>query len=152
MDDFEKVDSYGEYHYIPKCFLEYPVRIVVPAATKRVDMLYSNNVKSFVGAVPRKKYQLVNSNIPISVPRPKLHQNLNLSVANLFHAIKIYSDFRFSINGGLAYNENIGEFMLADTYVGNNALELDLHIFNTYFNDCEFPEYLKILKTRLKEL
>ena len=150
LDDFEKVDSYGECHYIPKCFREYPVRIAVPATTKRVGMLYSNNVKLFVGAVPRKMYRLDSSNVPVSVPRPKLHQNLHLSVANLFHAVKIYSDFQFYINGGLAYNENIGEFILADTYVGDDAPELDLHIFNNYFYDCDYPEYLEILKNRIK--
>jgi hypothetical protein len=144
-----KMVSYGENHYLPKCFEKYPVRIAVPATSKRNDMLYSNNIKLFVGAVPRKMYQLDNSDVPISVPRPKLHQNLHLSVANLFLGIQSFSEFQFYINSGLAYNENIGEFILSDTFVGNNALELDLHIFNTFFNECEYPEYLDILKSRL---
>jgi len=144
LNEFEKIDSRGEYHYIPKCFLKYPVRIAVPAASKRAGMLYSNNIKLFFGAVPRKMYQLDNAGAPAIVPRPKLHQNLHNSVASLFLAVKNYSDFHFFINGGLAYNENAGEFILTDTFVGNNALELDLHIFQTFFNDCEYPEYLNI--------
>jgi len=151
LDEYEKVESYGECHYIPKCFQKYPVRVAIPAASKRKDMLYSNNIKLFVGAVPRRMYQLDDSDVTSGVPRPKLHQNLHLSVANLFLAIKKYSEFQFYINGGLAYNENIGEFILADTFVGNNALELDLHIFHTFFNDCEYPEYLDILKARISK-
>jgi len=27
-------------------------------------------------------------------------------------------------------------------------LELDCHLFQTYFNDCDYPEYLDILKTK----
>jgi hypothetical protein len=149
LEECDEVISYGEYHYIPKCFREYPVRIAIPATSKRNDMLYSNNIKLFFGAVPRKMYQLDDSDVPIDVPRPKLHQNLHLSVANLFLAIKSYSEFQYYINGGLAYNENIGEFILSDTFVGNNALELDLHMFHVFFSDCEYPNYLEILKTRL---
>ena len=148
LDEFEKIDSYGECHYIPKCFQEYPVRVAIPATSKRVDMLYSNNIKLFFGAVPRKMYQLDNSDVSIGLPRPKLHQNLHLSVANLFLAIQSYSPFQFYINGGLAYNENKGEFFLTETFIGNDALELDCHLFQTFFNDCEYPNYLDILKTR----
>ena len=63
FEDSEEVNSYGECHYIPKCFKDYPVRISMPAASKRNNMLYSNNVKLFVGAVPRRLYQLDDSNI-----------------------------------------------------------------------------------------
>jgi len=148
LDEFEKVDSYGECHYIPRCFREYPVRIAVPSASKREGLIYSNNIKLFFGAVPRKMYQLDSSAVPIGVPRPKLHQNLHLSIANLFLAIQNYSPFQFYINGGLAYNENKGEFFLTETFIGNDALELDCHLFQTFFNDCEYPDYLDILKTR----
>jgi len=143
-----KVVSYGENHYLPKCFEKYPVRIAIPATSKRNDMLYSNNVKLFVGAVPKKLYQLDDSDVPIDVPRPRLHQNLHLSVANLFFAVNEYSPFQFYVNGGLSYNENIGEFTFAETFVGNDALEMDLHLFQNYFSDCEYPDYLDILKTR----
>ena len=148
LEDCDEVVSYSEPHYIPKCFQEYPVRIAVPSASKREGMIYSNNIKLFVGAVPKKMYQLDDGNVQESVPRPKLHQNLFLSVANLFLAIQNYSPFQFYINGGLAYNENKGEFFLTETFVGNDALELDCHLFQTFFNDCEYPGYLNILKTR----
>jgi len=149
LEDCEEVVSYGEFHYIPKCFREYSVRIAVPAASKREGMIYSNNIKLFFGAVPRKMYQFDNKNVPRGVPRPKLHVNLFLSVVNLFFAIQEYSPFQFYVNGGLSYNENKGEFVLPKTYVGNDALELDCHIFQTFFSDCEYPDYLGILQAKL---
>ena len=148
-EDFDEVLSYGEKHYIPKCFKEYPIRIAIPATTKREGMIYSNNIKLFVGAVPQKMYQLDGADAGGAVPRPKIHQNLHLSVANLFLAVESYSSFQFYINGGLSYNENIGKFRFKELFIGNDALELDCYIFHNYFNNCEYPDYLDILKSRI---
>jgi len=148
LEDCDEIVSYGEFHYIPRCFREYPVRIAVPSASKREGLIYSNNIKLFVGAVPRKMYQLDDFNANEGAPRPRLHQNLPLSVANLFSAIQNHSPFQYYINGGLAYSESKGEFSLNETFFGNDALELDCHIFQTFFNDCGYPEYLDIIKTR----
>jgi hypothetical protein len=150
LEDSEEVVSNGEKHYIPKCFKEYPVRVAIPAASKREGMVYSNNIKLFVGAVPRRKYLFDGTDASEGVPRPKIHQNLHSSVACLFLAINGYSPFQFYINGGLSYNENKGEFTIKELLVGNNALELDCHIFHKYFDDCEYPEYLNILKKQLR--
>jgi len=148
LENCDEVLSYGEPHYIPRCFQEYPVRIAVPSASKREGLFYSNNIKLFVGAVPRKMYQLDDVHAPKGPPRPKLHQNLSLSVANLFLEMQNYSPFQFYINGGLAYNENRGEFILNEIFVGNDALELDCYLYQTFFSDCEYPGYLDILKAR----
>ena len=148
-EDSEEVLSYDEKHYIPKCFKEYPIRIAIPATSKREGMIFSNNIKLFVGAVPRKMYQLDGVDAGISAPRPRIHQNLHLSVANLFLAIQSYSPFQFYINGGASFNENIGEFSFSETFVGNDALELDCHMFKAFFNDCEYPDYLDILRARV---
>ena len=150
-EDSEEVLSNGEKHYIPKCFKEYPVRIAIPAASKREGMVYSNNIKLFVGAVPRKMYQIDNTDASNGIPRPKIHQNLHLSVANLFLAVKSYSSFQFYINNGLSYNENIGEFNIRELFLGNDALELDCHIFQKYFSNCDYPEYLDILKNGISK-
>ena len=148
-EDYEEIISYGEHHYIPKCFKNYPIRIAMPAASKRKDMYYSNNIKLFVGAVPRKMYQLDDARANIHAPRPRLHQNLDASIASLFNAMEVYSPFHFYINGGLSFNENIGEFRFDEIFVGNDALELDLHIYQNFFSDCTYPEYLDIIKSRL---
>lgn len=152
LEDYDEVSSFGECHYIPKCFQDYPLRIAIPSCSKRQGMLYSNNIKLFVGAVPRKMYQIDNADecsLTKGVPRPKLHLNLHSSVANLFYAINKYSPFHFFINGGLSFNENIGEFNFDKLFIGNNALELDCHLFQTYFSDCEYPNYIKIIENRL---
>jgi uncharacterized protein (DUF362 family) len=44
----------GEEHYLPKCLKDYAVRLGIPAISKRPGMIFSNNVKLFVGAVPRR--------------------------------------------------------------------------------------------------
>ena len=121
-EDFDEIMSYGEKHYIPKCFKEYPVRIAIPSTSKREGMIYSNNIKLFVGAVPRKMYQLDSIDSGRSEPRPRIHQNLHLSVANLFHAVQSYTSFQFYINGGLSYNENIGEFNFKEIFIIHNKL------------------------------
>ena len=148
LADCDEVLTHDECHFIPKCFQEYSVRIGFPATSKREEMLYSNNIKLFFGAVPRSKYQLDNNIASNGAPRPKLHKNLHSSIVNIFLTINNYSPFKYYINGGLSYNEKIGEFTLSETYIGNNALELDNQLFETYFNDCEYPEYLNILKTK----
>lgn len=146
--DCDEVFANNEYHYIPKCFQEYSVRIAIPATSKRKEMLYSNNIKLFFGAVPRRKYQDNSITVQKSVPRMKLHENLHLSIVNLFLTMNKYSPFNYFINGGLSYNENSGEFLLTENYIGNDALELDNYIFEKYFTDCEYPEYLNILKSK----
>lgn len=52
LEEAEEVVIHGESHYIPRCLRDYAVRIALPVASKRLDMLFSNNVKLFVGAVP----------------------------------------------------------------------------------------------------
>ncbi len=39
-------------------------------------------------------------------------------------------------------DEKKGEFYLNEVLVGNDGLELDLHILNKYFDYLEVPEYL----------
>ena len=152
LADCDEVFTHGERHYIPKYFQEYSVRIAFPATSKREEMLYSNNVKLFFGAVPRSKYQLDSKIVPKGAPRPKLHINLHSSIVNLFLTINDYSPFKYYLNGGLSYNEKHGEFMLPETYIGDNALELDNHLYQTYFSDCEYPEYLKKLKAKINSI
>lgn len=144
--DFEEVDEVfvnGEEHFIPRCLKNYGVRIGIPVTSKRPQMVFSNNVKLFVGAVPRMMYQINNTFVDW---RPRIHIDLHNSVANLFNAIQDYSPFDFYINGGKAMEENRGEFMFEETLIGDNAVELDIFILNSIFPTVEVPEYLEILK------
>ena len=69
----------------------------------------------------------------------------------MFMKTVVDAPFQFYINGGLSYNENIGEFSFAKTFIGDNALELDCHMFQTYFSKCEHPDYLDILHARVSD-
>ena len=150
LEACDEVISYGERHYIPKCFKEYPLRVAIPVTSKRQDRLYSNNVKLFVGSVPQKFYQLEDPDSSLELfPRPKLHQNIDTSIANLFFAIQDYSRFDYFVNGGVSFNEKQGEFSINETFIGDDAYELDSHMYNKYFSDCEYPKYLDIIKERI---
>lgn len=145
--DFEETESIeidDEIHYIPKCLKNFDVRIGIPATSKRPGMIFSNNIKLFVGAVPRNMYQIGNS---VSW-RPKIHINLHKSVTNIYKAIQEYSPFQFFINGGLAMDEKIGEFEFVDILVGNDGLEMDKYIIDNIFK-IEKPEYITNLEKML---
>jgi hypothetical protein len=143
FEDVEEVTIDDEKHYIPKCFRDFGVRVAIPATSKRPEMIFSNNVKLFVGAVPRRMYQIDGNHI---APRPRIHINLHKSVANLFCAIQHYASFDFFINGGLAMDENRGEFTYKENLVGNDGIELDLYVLYNLFSYLEKPEYLKRLE------
>lgn len=142
FEEVEEVNIDGEKHYIPRCLKDYGVRIGIPATSKRPKMIFSNNVKLFVGAVPRRMYQIDNKFVDF---RPRIHIDLHKSVANLFSAIQEYSPFDFYINGGLAMDENKGEFLYEETLVGNDAIELDFYVLKHLFGHLEVPEYLERL-------
>lgn len=145
FEETEKVIVDGEDHYIPKCLTNYGVRIAIPATSKRPGMIFSNNIKLFVGAVPRKMYQVGEKTVDC---RPRIHINLHKSVANVYSAIQEYSPFNFYINGGLAMDEATSEFRLGDILVGDNALELDKYVLKNFFSKHEIPEYIKILENK----
>jgi uncharacterized protein (DUF362 family) len=141
--DFEETKHIvfqGEDHYIPRCFLDYGIRIGLPATSKREGMVFSNNIKLFVGAVPRRMYQIDDK---IVNWRPRVHQDLHKSVANIYGSIQSFSPFTLFINGGLAMDEKKGEFLINEVLVGNDGLELDLHILKKYFDYLEIPEYMR---------
>ncbi len=143
--DFEEVELIsitGEDHFLPKCLKDYGVRIAIPATSKRPNMVFSNNVKLFVGAVPRRMYQIDNKIVDW---RPRVHIDLHKSVANIFSSIQSYSPFCFFINGGLAMAENKGEFSFDEILVGNDGVELDLFVLRKYFNNLDIPEYISRL-------
>jgi hypothetical protein len=142
-EEVEELSIDGEKHYLPRCLKNYRVRIGIPVTTKRPQMIFSNNVKLFVGAVPRRMYQIGNEHVDW---RPRVHTDLHKSVANIFSAIQAYSPFNFFINGGLAMDENRGEFKYDETLIGNDGIELDLHVLHNLFSYLEIPEYLKRLE------
>lgn len=146
LEETEKVIIGDEEHFIPKCLKNFGVRIGLPATSKRPGMIFSNNIKLFVGAVPRSMYQIGDKSFDY---RPRVHIDLHKSVANIYRAIEQYSPFDFYINGGLAMDENKGEFMHDSILIGNDALELDLYVLNNIFVNHDIPEYIKRLQMNI---
>lgn len=143
LEDVDCVSVDGEEHYLPRCLKDYAVRIGMPATSKRPGMTFSNNVKLFVGAVPRRMYQT-------SVPaheradvhgRPRVHVDLQKSVADIYRAVMAYAPFGFFVNGGRAMFEGRGEIELPQILIGDDALELDRFVLKQFGIDP--PEYVE---------
>jgi hypothetical protein len=138
-EEAELLNINGEDHYLPGCLKEYGVRIGIPATSKRPGMIFSNNIKLFVGAVPKRMYQIDNKIVDW---RPRVHIDLQNSVANIFSAIQKYAPFCFFINGGLATDEYKGDFRIDELLIGNDGIELDLYMLKKYYSYLEIPEYI----------
>jgi hypothetical protein len=134
-EDFDRVVVDDEEHYVPKCLREYGTRIGIPALSKRSGMIFSNNVKLFIGAVPRRMYQIGEE----TTWRPRVHVDLHRSVANIYRAVMSYAPFEFFVNGGRAMIEGRGELELP-VLVGDNGWELDRYLLEQL--DLEQPGYL----------
>ena len=141
LEDTDCIVVDGEEHYLPKCLRNYPVRLGIPATSKRPGLTFSNNVKLFVGAVPRRMYQ----NGEGGSPRPRVHTDLHRSVANIYRSIMAYAPFRFFVNGGKAMFEDRGEIDLKETFVSDDALELDQFVLDKF--GIEPPDYIRRLVT-----
>lgn len=136
QEDFESVDVEGEIHYLPKCLRDYGLRIGIPALSKRPDRIFSNNVKLFIGAVPRRMYQVDQP----TTWRPRVHIDLHRSVARIYRAVMEFAPFCFFVNGGKMMIEGQGEMELQEVLMGDNALELDRHLLKKLILDV--PTYI----------
>jgi uncharacterized protein (DUF362 family) len=139
LEDADCVSVGDQAHYLPKCLRDYAVRVGMPATSKRPGMTFSNNVKLFVGVVPRRLYQDGRAR----APRPRVHDDLHRSVADIYRAVMAYAPFGFFVNGGKAMFENRGEADLPEILVSNDALELDQFLLERF--GLERPEYIRRL-------
>ena len=137
--DLETIVVGDETHYIPRCLADFACRIAIPAISWPPGLIFSNNVKLFVGAVPLGLYQDDTKD-----NRALVHINLHQSVANIYRAVMRYCPFQFFVNGGTSLTRVAGTFELPHVYVGNNALELDSRLVTEI--GAEIPEYLEILR------
>ncbi len=139
LKDADCVRVDGEKHYLPTCLKDYAVRLGIPATSKRPGMIFSNNVKLFVGAVPRRMYQRGEA----GGSRPRVHVDLHRSVANIYRAVMAFAPFGFFVNGGKAVFADRGEVNLGEVLVGDDALELDQFVLGQF--GLEPPKYIKRL-------
>ena len=125
---------------LPTLFNDSQLKISMPCTSKRKGMLFSNNVKNFFGATPREIYLREDGRW-----RSRLHDDLTLSVLNVYTAFEQYVHFDLYINGCNAHKETIGDFELDEIYISDNAVKLDQCIFERYFPDLKMPGYLENL-------
>jgi uncharacterized protein (DUF362 family) len=132
----EYIAEDGETHFLPECLGDFDLRIAVPVTRLGKNTIFSNNVKIFVGVVPRRFYQ----NGSQALGRPKIHQDLHRSIANIYSLVRKHYPFHFYINGGncLVYNKNLS--FLPKYFVSDDGARLDLHILK--WLNLEMPEYL----------
>lgn len=141
--DLEEADCVvvdDEEHYLPRCLKDYAVRIGIPATSKRPNMVFSNNVKLFVGVVPRRMYQLDEP----TTWRPRVHVDLQKTLANIYRAVMAYAPFGFFVNGGKAMFEDRGEIELDQILVGDDGLELDRFVLEQF--NIDPPGYVQRLE------
>jgi uncharacterized protein (DUF362 family) len=129
-----------EVHHVPQCLRRYALRIGIPATSKRPGAIFSNNVKLFVGAVPRRMYQLDEP----TTWRPRVHLDLHKSVASIHRAVQEYAPFTRFVNGGTAVIEGRGEFRLPQVLVGDDAVQIDRQVLDLF--DLPVPEYITQLE------
>lgn len=144
IDDQETitVQHAHQQHYLPKRFTDFAYRLALPCASKRERMRFSNNVKLFIGAIPRHPYIRPNE----GMWRSKIHDDLDVSICCVYRAIEAYSPFQYYINGGNAYAEHCGAFNVHEVLVGTDALELDTQVLSRYFQPSMKPPYLTLLE------
>jgi len=141
-DDIETVTVGDETHYLPTRLRDFACRIGIPATTWLPEMIFSNNVKLFVGAVPLRLYQ--DGGEDGRPGRWRAHVELHKSVASIYRAIMHVCPFQFFVNGGTAATRTAGTFELPHALVGDDAIELDNRLVAEIGADR--PEYLDILQ------
>ena len=141
-EDVETVAIGDETHYLPRQLRDFRCRIGIPATTWRSGMIFSNNVKLFVGAVPLRLYQ--EGAKDNRVARWRVHIDLHKSVANIYRAVMQFAPFQFFVNGGTAATSARGMFDLPHVLVGDDAVELDESLVTVI--EAERPEYLHRLQ------
>jgi uncharacterized protein (DUF362 family) len=131
----------GEMHYLPECLLDFEVRVALPVTSRRPNETFSNNVKLFVGIVPRRYYQ----DGTLGVPRPRIHADFHRSVANLYRAVQRFAPFHFFVNGGPLAVEGSSLDSLGKYLVSDDGLELDRYVLGEL--GLEVPAYIERLVT-----
>ncbi|MBN1811679.1 MAG: hypothetical protein JXA14_07580 [Anaerolineae bacterium] len=76
--------------------------------------------------------------------RPRVHVDLDKSVANIYRAVMAYAPFGFFVDGGRAMVEGRGEFESPEILVGDDAMELDRFVIEQF--GLESPGYVSRLE------
>ena len=146
IDGLKNVDRVlwdGQEYFLPTLLKDFDFRIACPAATKKPGYLFSNNVKTFVGLLPR---QFCQDGANTSFSRPSIHDDVHRSVMEVYLSFQRYSQFDLYINGGNVLFENRPAASLEGFLMSDDGLCLDVHVLDTF--ELEYPEYIQMLLAR----
>jgi uncharacterized protein (DUF362 family) len=115
----------GRRYAIPNALQRLNLRIALPCATKRPGYLFSCNVKTFVGLLPRDFCQ--NGTLSI-FSRPIVHEDLTITVSDIFLLVNQHAPFQFYINGGNCISETSDILKLPACYLSKDAVALDFQM------------------------
>lgn len=144
-DDVLLIERGNRQYPIPRVLLRSKLRLAAPCATKRHGYLFSCNVKTFVGILPRSMCQNGTSSL---FSRPMIHEDLEVTVSDLYGVVMETVPFQFYLNGGNTISEFSDIRTLPRYYCSNDPIELDEHIANIL--QAEIPPYLVRLKKLVK--
>lgn len=131
---------------IPKVLTQADLRVAIPCATKRKGYLFSCNVKTFVGLLPRELCQNGTNSV---FSRPMIHEDLTETVSDLYLVIQEVIPFHFYLNGGNTVTEMLDIDILPQYYCSSDPVELDEYLADVL--QVEHPGYLKRLKKNLQK-
>lgn len=143
LKDVDRVLWDGKEYFLPAMLKDFDFRIACPAATKKPGYLFSNNVKTFVGLLPR---QFCRKGTNPSFSRPSIHDDLHRSVMGVYLSFQRHSQFDLYINGGNVLFENRPSASLDGFLMSDDGLALDVHVLDAF--DLEYPEYIQMLLAR----
>lgn len=133
----------GRRYALPNVLKDFDIRMAVPCASKRRGYLFSCNVKTFVGLLPRK-YCTSRGKFLAGYTRPLVHEDIDNAVADIFSLFSFHSPFHLYLNGGNTYSEYTEMRELPQFFLSQDALALDLEIASLLH--AEPPAYLLRLK------
>ncbi len=145
LDNEDTIPVMGQTHnpqWLPEMLGQFDLRIALPNVSQMERSIFSNNVKTFVGAVPSKHYKCAETD----KNRTLIHTDLHQYVVDIFTAVQRFAPFTIFINGGQWFIKSLHEgpcempFML----IGDDPLAMDLHIIQTL--NIPIPKYLQQLQ------
>ena len=135
----EPVVVKGREYYLPTGLDDSEIRIGLSVASQRPDAIFSNAVKLHFGTTPSRYYGIEGHDSP----RAKLHDDLQLRVAEVYMAVHQNIPFNWNITEG--------PYMIEDKtlhekirFAGKYAPALDDTVLLHF--GLEEPRYLKILR------
>ncbi len=131
------VERGGRRYPIPAALETMDLRMAVPCASKRPGYLFSCNVKTFVGLLPRS---LCRNGSEAPFTRPFIHEDLAETVSDLYRIICETVPFQLFLNGGNTISDSSPIRQLPQYYCSTDPVQLDAMLVGLL--QAPWPPYL----------